>query len=74
MNRFFKHFVEILSGEVFESIGPPFEELLATILETFGDQRGKVKTGRSSRREPSREGQRESQNRTFLALELESHF
>ena len=49
----FYNFFETVSGEVFESIGPPFGELLATILDTFGGQREKVKTALSSQSEPS---------------------
>ncbi len=55
---FFEHFFEILSREVFESIGPPFWELLATIFDTFWDQWGKVNTALSLQSEPSREGLR----------------
>ncbi len=46
-------FFETLSGEVFESIGPPFRELWATILETSWEQRGKVETVLSRESEPS---------------------
>ena len=42
-----------LSGQVFESIGPPFRELLAIIFYTLWDQRGKVKTVLSLQSEPS---------------------
>ncbi len=49
----FEHFFETLSGEAFESIGPPFRELLATILETFWEQREKVKHVLSCESEPS---------------------
>ncbi len=49
----FEHVFETLSGEVFESIGPPFRELLATILETFWKQREQVKIVLSLQSEPS---------------------
>ncbi len=53
-----KRFFETLSGELFESSGPPLWELWATFLETFWDQVWKVKTELSLQREPSWEGWR----------------
>ncbi len=65
----FEHFFGSLSGEVFESLGPLFRELWATILETFWYQRGKVKTVLSLQSEPSREGLRRSLFCHVFALE-----
>ena len=49
----FEPFLFTLSGQVFESIGPPFRELLAINFDTLWDQRGKVKTVLSLQSEPS---------------------
>ena len=51
------------------SIGPPFRELLVTILETFSDQREKVKPVLSLQSEPSREGSGGSLFLQFVVLE-----
>ncbi len=46
-------FVETISRELFESIGPPFRELSAINFYTFWDQREKAKTVLPLQSEPS---------------------